>query len=117
MARLRAAAIAAIGMDAASQRDVVRRQRIRQQRQLVRRRGQVGVGEDHVVGVRGEHARLDGAALAGVWLSQEPEVGLGTSLDDGRGVIVAAVVDQRTSTMPDHRSRAARLHDRDVALR
>ena len=55
--RLAGPHVAAVRLDPAAQRHVVVAERGDKQRNLVRRRGHVRVGEDHEVRVRGENPR------------------------------------------------------------
>ena len=71
--RLAGAPVGAVGLDPAAERDVVVDERRREQRQLVGRRGHVGVGEDDEVAGRGEDARGDRRALARVRSAQHAE--------------------------------------------
>ena len=66
VAWLGGAHVRAVRLDAAAQGDVGVLERVDELRQLRRRRGHVGVGEDDEVALRGEHPRLDRGALAGV---------------------------------------------------
>ena len=102
--RLRGAPVAAVRLDATAQRHVMIDQGFGEQRDLVRRRGHVGVGEDDELAVRGQDARGHGGALAGVRAAQDAEsrrraVGaersLRTGLHDVGRPVARAVVDDK----------------------
>ena len=71
---LRPAPIAAVGVDAAAEGDVMLGQRIGEQRQLIGRRGQVCIGEEDEFALRVEHSGLHGRAFASMRPAQQPQL-------------------------------------------
>ena len=80
MRRLRAAPVTAIRMDPAAESDVMRIERLGQQRQLVGRCREVRIGKEDVVALRREHAGPDGGPLTGVVAPQQPQAGMGAAI-------------------------------------
>ena len=102
--RLAAPHVAPVGLDPASEGDVVVAQRLDEEGQLVRRGGHVGVGEDGEIGLGGEHPRLHRGALAAMGHRQErqqrrpgcrPGRRFRASPDQVGGPVGAAVVDHQ----------------------
>ena len=109
--------VAAVGLDPAAEGEVVVAERLDEERQLVRRGGHVGVGEDDEIGLGGEHPGLHRGALAAVGHRQQREERrpgdrrgrrLRASPDQVGGPVGAAVVDHQDAHVVRQAGRAGR---------
>jgi hypothetical protein len=96
--RLGLAHVRAVRLDPAAERDVIRGQRLDEERQLIWRGRHVGVGEDREIALRGEHPGPDRGALAAVGHDEDRQTAAAHLAPGPHEVAVPSVLPSSTTS-------------------